>query len=79
MWGGGTPLNLFMNFGFGPPLKGPWAPLKGLLWGPVFHKLPNKARARVGGWEGGAHALLGTMGSLWVPLRSPLRDLLGPP
>ena len=65
-------MNLFMNFGFGPPLKGPWAPLKGLLWGPVF-KLPPTRRGRgkvggvAGGWgvgEGCARALLGTMGSL---------------
>ena len=72
-------MNLLMNFGFGPPLKGPWAPLKGLLWGPVFNKLPQQGVRAGGGRRGGAHALLGTMGSLWVPLRSPLRDLLGPP
>ena len=30
-----------------------------------FHKLPNKARARVGGWEGGRARLVGHYG---VPL-----------
>ena len=60
-------------------IMGSFGALKRPLWGPTaFTNCPTRRACGLGGRRRGARALLGTLGSLWVPLKPTLPGPLKP-